>query len=106
MNAEFRVAIDPAGGPQGTPLVAVEGEIDPAAASRLDEMLTEAAESSDQVTVDLSAVDYLDTAGVRVLFDHAGQARLVLLLASDGIIAPVITTSGLGRVVTVRTVHR
>jgi anti-anti-sigma factor len=85
-------------------LVAASGEIDPAAASQLDEMLQAAEEYSDQVTVDFSAVDYLDTAGIRVLFDHAAKITLVVLLAADGLVAPVITTSGLGRVATVRTV--
>jgi hypothetical protein len=42
---------------------------------------------------------------VRVLFDHAVRVRLVLLLAANGIIAPVIATSGLGRITTVRTVE-
>jgi anti-anti-sigma factor len=105
MGAGFRVGIDPTGGPQETPLITVAGEIDLAAASRLDEMLRTAEERSDEVSVDLSAVDYLDTAGVRVLFDHAVRVRLVLLLAANGIIAPVIATSGLGRIATVRTVQ-
>jgi anti-sigma B factor antagonist len=106
MGADFRVGIDLSGGPKESPLVTVEGEIDLAAASRLDEILDIAEEDSDEVSVDLSAVDYLDTAGVRVLFEHAARVRLVLLLAADGIIAPVIATSGLGRLTTVRTVER
>jgi anti-anti-sigma factor len=106
MGAGFRVGIDPTGGAQETPLVTVEGEIDLAAASELDEVLRTAGQGSDEVSVDLSAVDYLDTAGVRVLFDHAVRVRLVLLLAANGIIAPVIATSGLGRLATVRTVER
>jgi anti-anti-sigma factor len=98
--------MDPGGGPRGIPLVSAEGEIDLAAASRLDETLREAAGPGDQVAVDLSAVDYLDTAGVRVLLDHAARVRLIVLLAADGIIAPVIATSGLARVATVRTADR
>jgi anti-sigma B factor antagonist len=94
------------GGPQQTPLVAAVGEIDLAAASQLDEMLRAAEEYTGRVTVDLSAVDYLDAAGIRVLFDHAAKVTLVVLLAADGPIAPVVTISGLGRVATVRTMGR
>jgi anti-anti-sigma factor len=106
MNAEFHVRVDSVGGPRDTPLVTAEGEIDLAAAAQLDEALNSTAEEHDQVTVDLRAVDYLDTAGIRVLFDHAGRGRLVVLITTNGIIAPVIATSGLGRVATVCTVDR
>lgn len=105
MNRAFHVALDPGGGPRGTPLVTVSGEIDLAAAAELDAVLRDAAGDGGEVAVDLSAVNYLDTAGVRVLFDHAARVSLVLLLSADGIIAPVIAISGLARVATVRTVE-
>jgi anti-anti-sigma factor len=106
MNAPFELRMDPGGGPQGMPLVTAEGEIDLAAASRLDQSLRAAAGPGGQVAVDLSGVDYLDTAGVRVLLDQAARVRLVVLLPADGIVAPVIATSGLARIATVRTVGR
>jgi anti-anti-sigma factor len=106
IDPHFQIGLDPAGGPQGTPLVTAAGEIDPAAASQLDELLRTAGKDSRQVTVDLFAVDYLDTAGIRVLLDHAAKITLVVLLAANSLIAPAVTTSGLGRVATVRTVDR
>lgn len=106
MDAEFHVRMDSVGGPRETPLVTAEGEIDLAAAAQLDEALSSAAAGDGQVTVDLRAVDYLDTAGIRVLFDHAARGSLVVLVTANGIIGPVIATSGLGRVATVRTVDR
>lgn len=106
IDPHFQIGLDPAGGPQGTPVVTVAGEIDPAAASQLDELLRAAGKDSRQVTVDLSAVDYLDTAGIGVLFDHAAKITLVVLLAADSLIAPVVTTGGLDRVATVRTMDR
>ncbi|WP_327048590.1 hypothetical protein OG320_12315 [Microbispora sp. NBC_01189] len=47
--------------------------------------------------VDLSAVEYLDSAGLSVLFAHAPRIELV---ANDPL-APVLTISGLVQVTTV-----
>jgi len=51
-----------------------------------------------RLTVDLTAVDYLDSGAISVLFDHADRIELVV----NPILIPVLTVSGLTDVVTVK----
>lgn len=48
--------------------------------------------------IDLSAVDYLDSGAINVLFDRAGSIELVV----NPILLPVLTVSGLTEVTTVK----
>lgn len=50
------------------------------------------------LTVDLSGVGYLDSAGLSVLFEHVGEIELVV----PPLLAPVLEVSGLGGLATVR----
>ncbi|MET8156950.1 STAS domain-containing protein [Sphaerisporangium sp. NPDC005289] len=80
----------------GTPVLAVTGEIDMSNAGDLDEALTRSA-SDGPLLVDLSQVDYLDSAGLTVLFTHASNIRLV----ANPVITPVLTISGLAELTTI-----
>jgi anti-anti-sigma factor len=81
--------------PDGTRLLAASGEIDMSNAPALAKALEE---TSDRITLDLTAVEYLDSAGIAVLFDHAGHLELV----ATPLLIPVLTVSGLGDLATIR----
>ncbi len=83
----------------GTELLTVAGEIDMSNASVLAHGL-EATTGS--LVVDLTGVDYLDSAAVAVLFAHADRIEII---ATD-LLAPVLTISGLSDLATVRTTDR
>ncbi|MEW9555060.1 STAS domain-containing protein [Nonomuraea sp. NPDC050783] len=82
--------------PDGTPVLAVTGEIDMSNAGSLDDALVRTTGGA-RVLVDLSAVDYLDSAGLTVLFSHASRISLV----ANPLLEPVLTISGLAEVTTV-----
>jgi anti-anti-sigma factor len=97
MSAEFHVRSGP-----DRPVLAVVGEIDLANVHELDRALTDlVAAAGGPVTVDLSATEYLDSAGIGVLFDHAGRGELHLHLPAGSTVAVAVTASGLGDVTTV-----
>ena len=75
--------------PDGTAVLTVTGEIDMSNAGTLDEALARSA-GAGRLLVDLRAVDYLDSAGLTVLFSHAERIRLV----AGPLLAPVLTISG------------
>lgn len=79
-------------------LVAV-GEIDLSNVHTFARALDDAiAERGDQmVTVDLSAVDYIDSGGINVLFNCADHIRLIV----KPLLMPVLTISGLTDLATV-----
>ncbi|MDX1892872.1 STAS domain-containing protein [Mycolicibacterium sp. 050158] len=58
-----------------------------------------AGSSGAPVTVDLSAIDYLDSGGINVLFHHADAINLVV----KPLLVPVLTISGLTQLVDVST---
>ena len=84
----------------GGGVLVVRGEIDLANAAELDAALT-ARPGDEDITVDLSAVEYLDSAGIKVLFEHARRRRLRVVLADDTIIAAAIRASRLEEVAVV-----
>ncbi|GGS66415.1 STAS domain-containing protein [Nonomuraea spiralis] len=81
--------------PDGTAVLAVTGEIDMSNAAALEEALSSTSEGT--VLVDLSGVEYLDSAGLTVLFTYASRIRLV----ANPLLEPVLTISGLADVATV-----
>ncbi|MEV4456954.1 STAS domain-containing protein [Microbispora sp. NPDC049633] len=82
----------------GTPVLTVSGEIDMSNAGELEAALTDAAgDDGHALLVDLSAVEYLDSAGLTVLFAHAPRIELV----ANELLAPVLTISGLADMTTV-----
>ena len=77
----------------GIPVVTVAGEIDMSNAGRFRDALGLAAAAVDggSFVVDLTGVEYLDSAGVHVLFAYASRIRLI----AGPLLEPVLTVSGL-----------
>ena len=86
-------------GPDGIPVVTVAGEIDMSNADRFRDALGLAAATADggSFVVDLTGVEYLDSAGVHVLFAHAARIRLI----AGPLLEPVLTVSGLSDITSV-----
>ncbi|MCS0636876.1 STAS domain-containing protein [Streptomyces sp. LP05-1] len=78
----------------GTALLTAAGEID---MSNTDALAAALDSTSGPVVVDLTAVDYLDSAGLTVLFAHAHRIQLIATPLLD----PVLTVSGLASLTTV-----
>lgn len=82
----------------GTLVLTASGEID---LSNVDTFRRGLAEvvgeptTTGRATVDLRAVEYLDSSAVNALFTHADQVRLVV----NRLLLPVLTVSGLADVV-------
>ncbi|MFI5734916.1 STAS domain-containing protein [Kribbella sp. NPDC051587] len=81
----------------GTTVLTAVGEIDATNADRFSSAIATAA-AAGAVIVDLTAVQYLDSAGLVPLFANADQVELVI----PPLLEPVITVSGLGTLTTVR----
>jgi anti-sigma B factor antagonist len=85
-------------GADGTPRVAAAGEIDLSNINAFTDALeTASAGTRGPITVDLSAVKYLDSAGVNALFDHADQVDDLHLIVHPLLIR-VLTISGLTKI--------
>ena len=86
-------------GADGIPVVTVAGEIDMSNADRLRDALGLAAATADggSFVVDLTGVEYLDSAGVHALFEHASRIRLI----AGPLLEPVLTVSGLSGITSV-----
>lgn len=85
------------------PVVRAAGDIDMANADQFQAVLTEAAAVAGEVTADMTAVTYCDSAAIRVLFTAAGQAKLTLVILEDGPIATLLKVAALDQVTTVVT---
>jgi anti-sigma B factor antagonist len=92
----------PGPGGEGDRVLTVTGEIDMSNASEFGSALDRELETGAAVTVDLTGVGYLDSAGVAVLFDRADAHELRLV--APALLARVLQVSGLARVtkVTIR----
>ncbi|MFJ8942920.1 STAS domain-containing protein [Streptomyces sp. NPDC102395] len=88
------LTLTPGRRPDGAAVLTVVGEIDMSNAGDLDKAITSVDEP---VVVDLTAVEYLDSAGLSVLFRHTDRVELV----ATPLLAPVLTISGLAELVTV-----
>ena len=86
-------------GADGIPVVTVAGEIDMSNADRFRDALGLAAAAADggSFVVDLTGVEYLDSAGVHALFKHAARIRLI----AGPLLEPVLTVSGLADITAV-----
>ncbi len=79
-------------GPDGIPVVTVAGEIDMSNADRFRDALgLAAAVDGGSFVVDLTGVEYLDSAGIHALFAYASRIRLI----AGPLLEPVLTVSGL-----------
>ena len=82
----------------GIPVVTAVGEIDMSNADRFRDALGLAAPGGGRFVVDLTGVEYLDSAGINALFGHASRIRLI----ASPLLAPVLTISGLSDITSVR----
>ena len=82
----------------GAPVVTAVGEIDMSNADRFRDALGQAAGDGGRLVVDLTGVEYLDSAGVHVLFAFTPALTLI----AGPLIAPVLAISGLSDVTSVR----
>jgi anti-anti-sigma factor len=98
MTARFRTTTS-AG---GAVTVTAVGEIDLAIAGQFRDTLAHACADRDRLTVDLTAVDYLDSAGIRVLYEFAAGHSLEVLVQPGGVAVVTLEVSGLVNVVTIR----
>jgi anti-sigma B factor antagonist len=84
----------------GVPVAAVSGEIDISNASELSARISElAAEAGGGLAVDLTAVDYLDSSGLRVLLNLASACadrgqELRVVVENGSFIASLMETTG------------
>jgi anti-anti-sigma factor len=78
----------------GLPVLEVAGEVDMATAPQLRAALTKAAGQHAELAVDLTNVSYLDSAGIRVLYDHT-HTVVELVVAEESVITRVLTVAGL-----------
>ena len=104
-------------GADGIPVVTVAGEIDTSNAERFRDALglaaaaaaaaaaegaadgaAAAADGGGSFVVDLTGVEYLDSAGVHALFGYAPRIRLI----AGSLLEPVLTVSGLSGITSMR----
>jgi anti-anti-sigma factor len=87
----------------GKPVLIAAGEIDlsniDAFNRALSAAISAAVSSGETLTVDLSAVEYLDSAAINVLFARADDIRLI----AHPLLIPILTISGLAELVAVET---
>jgi anti-sigma B factor antagonist len=84
-------------GTDGLTVLSAAGEIDMSNAARFRAALGQAGADGGGFVVDLTRVDYLDSAGLTALLPHSGQ----LAITATELLAPVLTVSGLAPVTTV-----
>jgi anti-anti-sigma factor len=82
----------------GSLVLSVAGEIDMSNAAEFAAALSSAREAADSFVLDLTAVEYLDSAGLAALFPHVDHLRLV----AGPLLSPLLTIAGLADVTTVR----
>jgi anti-sigma B factor antagonist len=82
--------------PDGRAVLTAVGEIDMSNASQLRDALDQAGDAP--LVIDLTAVEYLDSAGLTVLFTHAHHIELV----ATPLLVPVLRISGLSELTDVR----
>jgi anti-sigma B factor antagonist len=100
VQAQFEVV--PGSGRQPASVRAA-GDIDLGNAGQFQAALTEAAATSNDVTVDMTAVTYCDSAAINALFTVVGQARLTIVVPETGPITTVLKVAGLDQITTVMT---
>jgi anti-sigma B factor antagonist len=84
-------------GDNGIAVLTAAGEIDMSNATDFREALGQAGADGAGFTVDLTAVDYLDSAGLTALLPYAPRVTII----ATTVLAPVLSVSGLDPVTTV-----
>jgi len=101
-DAQFRVTV---ASDDATPVVVASGDIDLANVADFSDAMANATNGSTALTVDLTEVNYCDSAAVRALFAVAATTELAMLVASTGPIKTLLGISGLDRVAAVVTME-
>ncbi|GIJ47854.1 anti-anti-sigma factor [Virgisporangium aliadipatigenens] len=83
--------------PDGVAVLAAAGEIDLSNARTFASALAGAVSDDGPLLVDLTGVEYLDSAGLAALLPHVARIRIVV----GELLAPVITIAGLTDITTV-----
>jgi anti-anti-sigma factor len=98
------LTLDTARRNDGKLVLIAAGEIDLSNIEAFDQALstatTEAVDSGVTLTVDLSAVEYLDSAAINALFSRADHIDLI----AHPVLMPVLAISGLSELVTIESV--
>ncbi|MDT5258188.1 MAG: hypothetical protein QOD10_3268 [Mycobacterium sp.] len=98
------LTLDTARNRDGKLVLIAAGEIDLSNIDAFDQALatatTEAADSGETLIVDLTAVEYLDSAAINALFTRADHIHLI----AHSVLMPVLTISGLSELVTIESV--
>jgi anti-sigma B factor antagonist len=102
-ESQPRFEVEP-GSAERPAIVRAAGDIDLASAARFQAALTEAGASSGDITADLTAVTYCDSAAIHALFTAARHQSLTLIVPETGPITTMLKVAGLDEVCTVRTV--
>ncbi len=84
----------------GTVTLTLEGEIDMTSAPDFRQALDDVP-AAGRLVIDLSGVRFLDSAGVKVLYDHLGR-QPEIVLGPDSAIQRVLSLTGLRALLTVR----
>jgi len=88
-------------GDDGTVVVGVTGELDMSNidvfSAAIADAITPASHDGGVLTIDLTGVEYLDSAAIDVLFGNADRIRLIV----NPILIPVLKVSGLTNVMSV-----
>lgn len=92
------LTLTPGRGPDGAAVLKVVGEIDMTNTDAFEAALDGI---SGRLVVDLTKCEYLDSAGLSILFSHASRIEVV----AGPLLAPVMNFSGLTAMVTVRGVQ-
>ena len=96
----LRVAVDEASNGE-PPVVRVSGDIDLANVGRFEEAVVGARGDSPVLTIDLSGVNYCDSAAVRALFALAATTKVTMVVSQASQITTLFAISGLDRAATV-----
>ena len=95
------LTLDTTRGDDGTLVLTAAGEIDLSNIDAFNQALTtattEAAPSGARLTVDLAAVEYLDSAAINALYNLADHIHLI----ANPVLMRLLTVSGLAELVTI-----
>lgn len=89
-------------GSGGERIVTVTGQVDVAAAAEFRCLLDDAAAGRTQLIADLTGLGFLDSAGIRVLFELAARLDLHLIVNPSSVVATTLDISGMGEAATMR----
>ncbi len=93
--------LDTARGEEGQIVLTAAGEIDQSNIEAFNRALatatTEAAGSGEPLTVDLSSVEYLDSAAINALYANSDRIKLI----ANPLLTRLLTISGIGELTTI-----